>query len=57
MLMRAVRRLLGGFCAALLPLTAQAGPLCFGADLSFAGQMADCGAVYRDSAGEPVIPR
>ena len=47
-----LRRLLGGFCAALLPLTAQAGPLYYGADLSFANQMADCGAVYRDSDGE-----
>jgi arabinogalactan endo-1,4-beta-galactosidase len=44
--------LLGGLCASLLPLAAQAGPLYFGADLSFAGQMADCGAVYRDSDGQ-----
>jgi arabinogalactan endo-1,4-beta-galactosidase len=46
-----IRRLLAGACVSLLPLTAQAGPLYFGADLSFAGQMADCGALYRDSDG------
>jgi arabinogalactan endo-1,4-beta-galactosidase len=51
MLTRAARRLVAGFCASLLPLTAQAETLYFGADLSFAGQMADCGAVYRDSDG------
>ncbi len=49
---RVVRQLLGGFCASLLPLTVQAGPLYYGADLSFANQMADCGAVYRDSDGK-----
>ncbi len=31
---------------------APAQTLYFGADLSFAGQMADCGAVYRDSDGQ-----
>src|SRR5690348_3248219 len=50
--MTAVRRILIGLCALSLPLSAQAGPLYFGADLSFAGQMADCGAVYRDSDGQ-----
>lgn len=35
----------------LLPFCAQAQTLYFGADLSFANQMADCGAVYRDSDG------
>ena len=49
---RVVRQLLGGLCASLLPLTVQAGPLYYGADLSFANQMADCGAVYRDSDGK-----
>ena len=31
---------------------ASATQLYFGADLSFANQMADCGAVYRDSDGK-----
>jgi arabinogalactan endo-1,4-beta-galactosidase len=41
-------------CALLLSVLARpaaATDLYFGADLSFAGQMADCGAVYRDSDG------
>ena len=41
--------------AAIIPLLAspvQARQLYFGADLSFANQMADCGAVYRDSDGK-----
>ena len=36
----------------LTPLQAFSMPLYFGADLSFANQMADCGAVYRDSDGK-----
>ena len=36
--------------AAMAPATAR--PLYFGADLSFANQMADCGAVYHDSDGQ-----
>ncbi len=39
--------------AAALTLPADAGELLFGADLSFAYQMDDCGVVYRD-AGKPV---
>lgn len=36
---------------AMLELSVQARELYFGADLSFANQMADCGAIYRDSDG------
>jgi arabinogalactan endo-1,4-beta-galactosidase len=42
----------GALGAILLSAQAQAMPLYFGADLSFAGQMADCGALYRDSDGQ-----
>ena len=36
----------------MLALPASATQLYFGADLSFAGQMADCGALYRDNDGK-----
>lgn len=45
------RRWLSGLAALLIPLPAVAGQIYYGADLSFANQMADCGAVYRDSDG------
>jgi arabinogalactan endo-1,4-beta-galactosidase len=38
--------------ALMLAQPAWAEPLYFGADLSYAGQMADCGARYRDSDGK-----
>jgi arabinogalactan endo-1,4-beta-galactosidase len=43
--------LAAAFCTALAS-PASAAELYFGADLSFAGQMADCGALYRDSDGK-----
>jgi arabinogalactan endo-1,4-beta-galactosidase len=46
------RQIVTGFVAfLLLAASAQARELYFGADLSFANQMADCGAVYRDNDG------
>lgn len=46
------RQLFAGLGAVLLlAVHAQARQLYFGADLSFANQMADCGAVYRDNDG------
>lgn len=38
--------------ATIFTLPVRALPLYFGADLSFAGQMTDCGALYRDSDGQ-----
>jgi arabinogalactan endo-1,4-beta-galactosidase len=40
-----------GLCTTLMS-QASARELYFGADLSFAGQMADCGALYRDNDGK-----
>ncbi|MBN9588308.1 MAG: glycosyl hydrolase 53 family protein [Alphaproteobacteria bacterium] len=42
---------LGVAALALIATTASARDLYFGADLSFANQMADCGAVYHDTDG------
>lgn len=45
--------LLAGAFAALSTPSAEAGDLLFGADVSFANEMDDCGVVYRE-AGKPV---
>lgn len=47
-----VKKLVCAVALSLLVQPAAATQLYFGADLSFAGQMADCGAVYRDSDGK-----
>lgn len=49
--MRIFRRVASGLVLLFLPFAAEARPLYFGADLSFANQEIDCGAVYRDSDG------
>jgi len=52
--MRVLRSALfsAGFCAAFVGAASAAEPLLFGADLSFANEMDDCGVVYRE-AGKP----
>jgi arabinogalactan endo-1,4-beta-galactosidase len=53
--MKAMRKTFAGALGAILlasQAAAAAPPLYFGADLSFAGQMTDCGALYRDSDGQ-----
>lgn len=51
-IMKSNKTLLVAILSMALASPAWAMPLYFGADLSFAGQMADCGALYRDSDGK-----
>lgn len=47
-----MKKLICALALSAMVQPAAAMPLYFGADLSFAGQMSDCGAVYRDSDGQ-----
>jgi arabinogalactan endo-1,4-beta-galactosidase len=51
-IMKSIKTLLAAILSTVLASPAWAMPLYFGADLSFAGQMTDCGALYRDSDGK-----